>query len=43
MPTRKPSRPKGSKNKNKGEVTLTPELQPIQTMVQATRHCRIQR
>jgi len=31
----KPGRPKGSKNKNKREVTLTPELQCIQAMLQA--------
>lgn len=31
----KPGRPRGSKNKNKTEVTLTPELQQIQTMLQA--------
>ena len=31
----KPGRPRGSKNKNKAEVTLTPELQQIQTMIQA--------
>jgi putative transposase len=30
----KPGRPRGSKNKNKTEVTLTPELQQIQTMLQ---------
>ena len=35
---RKPGRPKGSKNKNKGEVRLTPELQRIQTMLQAQLH-----
>ncbi len=32
---RKPGRPKGSKNKPKPEVTLSPELQRIQTMLQA--------
>jgi len=32
---RKPGRPKGSKNKNKAEVSLTPELQHIQAMIQA--------
>ena len=32
---RKPGRPKGSKNKPKTEVTLSPELQRIQTMLQA--------
>ena len=32
---RKPGRPKGSKNKPKIEVTLSPELQRIQTMLQA--------
>lgn len=31
----KPGRPRGSKTKNKTEVTLTPELQQIQTMLQA--------
>lgn len=31
----KPGRPRGSKNKNKTQVTLTPELQQIQTMLQA--------
>lgn len=34
-PKRKPGRPKGSKSKNKAEVTLTPELQRIQAMLQA--------
>ena len=34
-PKRKPGRPKGSKNKPKTEVTLSPELQRIQTMLQA--------
>jgi hypothetical protein len=34
-PKRKPGRPKGSKNKKKGEVTFTPELQRIQKMVKA--------
>jgi putative transposase len=29
-----PGRPRGSKSKNKADVTLTPELQQIQTMVQ---------
>jgi hypothetical protein len=32
--TRKPGRPKGSKNKNKAKSTLTPELQRIQAMLQ---------
>ncbi len=32
---RKPGRPKGSKNKPKTEVSLSPELQRIQTMLQA--------
>jgi putative transposase len=32
---RKPGRPKGSKNKPKTEVTLSPELQRIQTILQA--------
>jgi len=31
----KPGRPRGSKNKNKADVTLTPELQQIQAMIQA--------
>ena len=31
----KPGRPRGSKNKNKAEVTLTPELHQVQTMIQA--------
>jgi putative transposase len=31
----KPGRPRGSKNKNKAAVTLTPELQQIQTLLQA--------
>lgn len=31
----KPGRPKGSKNKTKAAVTLTPELQRIQAMIQA--------
>ena len=34
-PKRKPGRPKGSKNKKKSEVVLTPELQRIQKMVKA--------
>ena len=34
-PKRKPGRPKGSKNKKKSEVTLTPELERIQKMVKA--------
>jgi hypothetical protein len=34
-PQRKPGRPQGSKNKNRAEVTLSPELQHIQTMLQA--------
>ncbi len=34
-PKRKPGRPKGSQNKNKATVTLTPELQGIQAMIQA--------
>jgi hypothetical protein len=33
-PKRKPGRPKGSQNKDKTQVELTPELQHIQTMVQ---------
>lgn len=32
-PTRKPGRPKGSTNKPKTDVTLSPELQRIQTLV----------
>jgi len=35
---RKPGRPKGSKNKSKTEVSLSPELQRIQTMLQAQLH-----
>ncbi len=34
-PKRKPGRPKGSKNKPKADVPLSPELQRIQTLVQA--------
>src|SRR5579859_6601645 len=34
-PKRKPGRPKGSKNKNKADILLIPELLHIQTMVQA--------
>jgi putative transposase len=34
-PKRKPGRPKGSQNKKKSEVVLTPELQRIQKMVKA--------
>jgi hypothetical protein len=34
-PKRKPGRPKGSKTKPKTEVTLSPELQRIETMLQA--------
>ncbi len=34
-PKRKPGRPKGSKNKQKTEVTLSPELQRIQTILNA--------
>jgi putative transposase len=41
FPKRKPGRPKGSKNKNKGAVPLTPELLHIQAMVQA--QCRLMR
>jgi putative transposase len=37
-PERKPGRPKGSKNRNKAEVSLTPELQHIQAMIQALLH-----
>ena len=33
-PKRKPGRPKGSRNKNKAEVILNPELQRIQKMLQ---------
>jgi hypothetical protein len=32
---RRPGRPKGSKNKNKAEVTLTPELARIKTMLES--------
>jgi putative transposase len=35
VPKRKPGRPKGSRNKNKAEVVLNPELQRIQKMIQA--------
>jgi putative transposase len=34
-PKRKPGQPKGSQNKKKGEVALTPELQRIQKQVEA--------
>ena len=34
-PKRKPGRPKGSRNKNKAEVVLNPELQRIQKMLQS--------
>jgi putative transposase len=34
-PKRKPGRPKGSRNKNKAEVMLNPELQRIHKMIQA--------
>ena len=34
-PQRKPGRPQGSKNKNKAQVPLSPELQHIQAMLQA--------
>ena len=34
-PKRKPGRPQGSRNKNKAEVVLNPELQRIQKMIQA--------
>jgi IS4 transposase len=33
-PKRKPGRPKGSKNKDKAQVKLTPELKLIKTMIQ---------
>jgi putative transposase len=33
-PKRKPGRPKGSKNRPKADITLSPELQRIQTLVQ---------
>jgi putative transposase len=36
-PKRKPGRPKGRKNTDKTQVTLTPELQRIKTMIQALR------
>jgi putative transposase len=32
---KKPGRPKGSRNKNKADVTLNPELQRIQEMLQS--------
>jgi putative transposase len=35
LPKRKPGRPKGSRNKNKAEVVLNPELQRIQKMLQS--------
>jgi len=35
VPKRKPGRPKGSKNKPKTELSLSPELHRIQTMLQA--------
>ena len=35
---RKPGRPKGSRNKNKAEVVLNPELQRIQKMLQNLLH-----
>jgi len=34
-PKRRPGRPKGSRNKNKAEVVLNPELQRIQKMLQS--------
>ena len=34
-PKRRPGRPKGSRNKNKSEVALNPELQRIQKMLQS--------
>jgi hypothetical protein len=34
-PKKKPGRPKGSRNKNKAEVALNPELQRIQKMLQS--------
>jgi hypothetical protein len=34
-PKRKPGRPKGSRNKNKADVALNPELQRIQKMLQS--------
>jgi hypothetical protein len=34
-PKQKPGRPKGSKNRPKADLTLSPELQRIQTLVQA--------
>jgi hypothetical protein len=37
-PKRKPGRPKGSKNKPKAAITLSPELQRIQTLVQDLLH-----
>jgi IS4 transposase len=35
QPKRKPGRPKGSRNKNKADVVLNPELQRIQKMLQS--------
>lgn len=37
-PKRKPGRPKGSRNKNKAEVVLNPELQRIQKMLHCLLH-----
>jgi putative transposase len=36
--TRRPGRPQGTKNKNKAEVTLTPELVRIKSMIDALLH-----
>ena len=38
MAKRRPGRPKGSKNKNKAAVTLTPELVRIKSMIDALLH-----
>lgn len=37
-PPRKPGRPQGSRNRNRAELTLTPELLRIQTMIQDQLH-----
>jgi len=38
MAKRRPGRPKGSKNKNKADVMLTPELVRIKSMIEALLH-----
>jgi putative transposase len=38
MAKRRPGRPKGSKNKNKADVMLTPELGRIKSMIEALLH-----